>query len=208
MLRHASTALGALPFFALGFDSGEEGACLPRRKGFMRPQTTDTFILPLRQSFIKDARLMPGTTRLLCLLAGWAGKGQPIETSLSVLARHLQRSPRQIQRYIKDAVEEGYLSASRIANRLGYIIGLRLRLNRAAIYAPSKAKAEPQVGGGRAQPRASGRGVINQPLSRRKPATTYPATTNEKHILNNRIDPTFESRLREICASNGIDYPE
>lgn len=204
MLRHASCALGALPFFALNFDTGGGGASCPRRKSFLRPETGEAFILPIRQSFVKDARLMPGTTRMLCLLAGWYGQGRPIETTLGVLAKHLKRSPRQIQRYLKDAVEEGYLSFSKVANRFGYIVGLRIRLNRAAIYAaPRKRPAQAEEGTSPSPARP-----MNRPLIRRNPATTDRATTNENLYITKPIDPVFEQKLRSICIRNGIAYPE
>ena len=49
---------------------------------------------------------MPGTLRMLALLAGWAGHGAPLDTNLSVIGKHLGRSARQVQRYLKDAAEK------------------------------------------------------------------------------------------------------
>ena len=135
MLKPISFSLGALPYYPTPEAPSGTG---PARKRLLRPETSRTFVKPLRQSLFKDARLMPGTLRLLCLLAGWQGAGRPIETTLGALARQLQRSERQIQRYIKDAAEEGYLFCSKVANRLGYIVGLRLRINPAAVYAPKR----------------------------------------------------------------------
>jgi len=52
-------------------------AAVPRRYFFQRPEDKGSYVLPLRQSFIKDARLMPGTRIMLALLVGWAGTGRP-----------------------------------------------------------------------------------------------------------------------------------
>ena len=198
MLNPLNHALGALPFYALGPNPAVTGCDTPRRKALMRPEASATFVLPLKQSLFRDARVMPGTTRMLCLLAGWAGHGRPIETTLSVLGRHLGRSERQIQRYLKDAAEEGYLFVTKVANRLGYIVGLRIRLNPAAIYANRKTEAE------RGEKR--GRGAQSRPQTRRNQATTQESDTNEKIIISMDSDDAFDRKLRSICERNGIPH--
>ncbi|MEL6569096.1 MAG: hypothetical protein AAFQ22_11805 [Pseudomonadota bacterium] len=110
---------------------------LPLRKGLQRPQESDLFVLPIRQSLVKDARIMPGTARLILLLAGWSGRPNEICTTLGTIARHLGRSVRQVQRYIKDAAEEGYLFFGYRKHR-GYVTGLKIRLNPSAVFAPKR----------------------------------------------------------------------
>ncbi len=188
MLHALSSALTALPYPPLAFDDGP-GAL--RRKGLRRPPTSTTFVRPLRQSFIKDARLAPGATRMLCLLAGWGGRGDPIDTTLGIIGRHLQRSPRQIQRYLRDAAEEGYLVWSKVTNRLGYVVGLRIRLNGAALFAPSKTQS------GDATPRPR----------RRNPATTQVSDTKTSFLTSEEGEGRFEQKLREICQRNQIPWP-
>jgi len=76
-----------------------QGTGLPQRCFKKRPEDNGTFVLPLKQSFIKDARLMPGTRCMLAMLAGWAGQGAPLELTESTIAKHLGRSIRQVYRY-------------------------------------------------------------------------------------------------------------
>ncbi|MEO1476214.1 MAG: hypothetical protein AAFS13_07510 [Pseudomonadota bacterium] len=166
---------------------------LPKRKGFRRPEDTTRFVLPIRQSFIEDARLMPGTTRMLCLLAGWSGHGGPIHTTLATIGKHLGRSVRQVQRYIKDAAEEGYLVYGYRKGRLGYITGLRIRLNPAAIFAPKRALPKPR-------PRT------NSSEAQGIQAATDPADTNGKIHIQKTGDRSYDQKLIALCDRNGLDY--
>ncbi|MEZ5938370.1 MAG: hypothetical protein R3C52_09125 [Hyphomonadaceae bacterium] len=211
MLKPLVHSLGALPYYALPSDASGTG---PRRKRLMRPEASGTFVKPVRQSLFKDARLMPGTLRLICLLAGWQGSGRPVETTLASLARQLQRSERQIQRYLKDAAEEGYLFYSKIANRLGYIVGLRIRINAAAVYAPPRHSAREQGASpdrrddtGRYAYRDTGRDTRESGAqARRNPATTDESDT--KTIISISRDDTdgFAGALRAICERNALAY--
>lgn len=209
MLSPLTHVLGTLSYYALAYCNADTCDVTPRRKGLIRPEASETFVLPIRQSFVKDARLMPGTTRMLCLLAGWAGTGRPVETTLGILAKHLGRSERQIQRYLKDAAEEGYLYWTKVANRLGYIIGLRIKLIPAAIFAPRKATrdAAPKREIVREQPRgirwAEQPGA---PFERRNPATTDTSDTNEKILISKDPTDPWHARMRAICERNGIAY--
>jgi hypothetical protein len=107
---------------------GLEAAALPRRFFLERPRDTGTYVLPVKQSFIKDARMMPGTRIMLMLLIGWGGRGEPVLTTQGIIAKHLKRSVRQVFRYLKDAAREGYLTYAYTKNRLGMITGLKIRL--------------------------------------------------------------------------------
>ena len=60
-------ALKSLPYYVPPSDVG--GGL--KRKRNIRPPTGFAFVAPLNQSFIRDARLMPGTTRMVSLLACW-----------------------------------------------------------------------------------------------------------------------------------------
>ena len=201
-MRHA---IGALPYYALNFCDADTGDVTPRRKGLIRPEASETFVLPIRQSFVRDARLMPGTTRMLCLLAGWAGNGHAIETTLGILGRHLSRSERQIQRYLKDAAEEGYLIVTKVANRLGYIIGLRIRINPASIFAPRKSRDTARVQRA-AVPGSEPEEGTCAPVSRRNQAPTQESDTNKNNIIFNRDASAFDEKLRAMCERNGIPY--
>lgn len=105
-----------------------QGACVPKRYFYQKPEDKGTYVLPLKQSFVKDARLMPGTRCLLALLVGWAGKGRDLRTTQGVLGKHIGRSIRQVRRYLKDAAREGYLTYNYTKNRIGAITGIKIFL--------------------------------------------------------------------------------
>jgi len=109
----------------LGWDVGAR----PRRTFLTAPPDNGTYVLPLRQSFIKDARLMPGTRVMLALLTGWAGQGGPLQLTEGTIAKHLGRSVRQVFRYLQDAMRAGYLRYAYTKNRLGMITGLKVYLS-------------------------------------------------------------------------------
>lgn len=188
----SGTAISQLAWLT-AYDASPTQSGQPRRKGLRRPETSENFVLPLRQSFLKDPRLMPGTTRMLCLLAGWSGTGRPLDTTLAAIARHLGRSVRQVQRYIQDAVEEGYLYYSKRADRLGYVIGLRIGLNVAAIFASKRAKR------GQTEARSARKAAEIQ-------ATTLTADTNEKIIFNKGTIGAYERKMMALLDRTGIDY--
>ncbi|MEM8527822.1 MAG: hypothetical protein AAGG68_24485 [Bacteroidota bacterium] len=105
----------------------------PNRKSLRAPIDKDTFVKPIKQCFVKNPRLMPMTRLMLTLIAGWAGQGASIETTTGIIAKHLSRSRRQVFRYLKDAMEEGYLSYSKTKGRSGLYTGIKIWLNFGAI---------------------------------------------------------------------------
>lgn len=113
----------------------------PKRKSLLCPEDNGTFVKPIKQSFVRNPRLMPMTRMMLTLLAGWNGKGQgAIKTTTGILAKHLSRSNRMVYNYLQDAMEEGYLTYSRIKDRMGYYIGIKITLNFGAIRKVYKPK--------------------------------------------------------------------
>lgn len=160
----------------------------PRRKTLTRIQDNGTFVLPLKQSFIKDSRIMPGTMRMLALLAGWSGRQDKaiIETTQGILGKHLGRSVRQIYRYLQDAMEEGYLLYSCTKNRWGYITGVKIWLNSLAIRRrATKKKAE----------------------FRRNQDRTFESDTNEKYKLIERKDERLWEQLERFAKIAGFVMP-
>lgn len=103
------------------------------RKSRTAPTDSGTFVKPVKQCFIKNSRLMPMTRLMLTLLSGWSGDGSPISTTIGIIAKHLDKSRRQVIRYLKDAIEEGYLYYSRTKCRRGLYTGIKIRLNLGAI---------------------------------------------------------------------------
>ena len=179
-----ANALKSLPYYVPPSDVG--GGL--KRKQQIRPPIGFAFVAPLNQSFIRDPRLMPGTTRMVCLLAGWGGNGRPIDTTLGAIGRNLGRSARQVQRYLRDAAEEGYLYFRKITNRIGYVIGLRIVLCKAAIFKAAKPKAH----------------ELDRPLSGRTQATTQESDINPTiHIYLDKTDPT-DQKLASLGQALGI----
>jgi len=153
-----------------------QGSQAPKRYFYQRPEDNGTFILPLKQSFIKDARLMPGTRCMLALLAGWAGQGRALELTKGTIAKHIGRCTRQVFRYIQDAAREGYLRYSYTKNRMGMITGLRVWLSFDLL---------------RAEQRKSGKNQANQ-------AVTHPSHINKNHIYIDKRDPILDEKLEQL----------
>lgn len=127
-LAMTSPIMALLPYTQLENDPSR-----PRRKSMDAPIDNQTFVKPIKQCFVKNPRLMPMTRLMLTLISGWAGNGGTIETTTGILARHIGRCRRQVFRYLKDALEEGYLSYSRTKDRAGRYTGIRIWLNFPAI---------------------------------------------------------------------------
>jgi hypothetical protein len=156
---------------------GLDIAALPRRYFFERPKDNGAYVLPIRQSFIKDARLMPGTRCMLALLTGWAGRGEPLQTTEGTIAKHLRRSVRQVFRYLQDAAREGYLRYAYTKNRMGMITGLKIYLSFPLLRPDLKRK-----------PRSA-------PAN---PARTLPSDTNTLIKDSYLIDPELGARLDSL----------
>jgi len=194
-MKRLDFALGALPYYVPA--SFDEMACNgPKRKSLIRPPTSGHFVLPVRQSFVMDARIMPGTTRMLTLLAGWGGDGRSIDTTLGALGRKLSRSPRQIQRYLRDAAEEGYVYFRQITNRMGYVIGLRITLCKAAIFAPTTKKPRSE-----AQDPCEG---LHSPNVRRNQATTEESDINKNIYIKLESKDPLDAKLASLGSAMGI----
>ena len=188
----SSTAIGQFGWM-LAYNGIPAISGLPMRKGAMRPEPSTAFVLPVRQDFIRDPRIMPGTTRMLMLIAGWSGRERDIFTTLGTLADKLGRSIRQVQRYIKDAAEEGYLYYGYRKDRLGYITGLKIRLNPSSIFAPK-----------RCLPKSKSRQKVEEGAENR--ATTFESDTNGKTIFNRADIGDWERSLMGMMERNGIEY--
>ena len=170
----ALQSLSALPLIQMISTTGQ-GAL--KRYALDAPIDNGTFILPMKQCFMKDARLMPGTRVMLALLSGWGGAGGPIETTQGIIGKHLSRSISQIRRYIHDAARLGYLRYSYTKNRLGMITGIKVMLSFSLLRANKK------------------------PVRPKKPALPQRVNTNRKHIYNNKIehqDAELQKRLNRL----------
>ena len=161
----------------------------PRRKSLEAPVDKETFIKPLKQCFIKNPRTMPMTRIMISLLAGWAGQGTAIETTIGIIAKHLGRCRRQVFRYLKDAEEEGYLYYSRTKDRIGRYTGIKVYLNFAAIRFTK----------------------FERPKKRRKSAkkldVTHLSDTNTKSYINKENDEAIAERLQRLATALGFEDP-
>ncbi|MCG8491688.1 MAG: helix-turn-helix domain-containing protein [Sneathiellales bacterium] len=161
-----------------------EGSDLPKRCFIQRPFDNGAFILPIKQSFMKDARLMPGTRCMLALLVGWAGKGRGLELTQARIAKHIGRSVRQVYRYLKDAADNGYLTYNYTKTRIGMITGIKIFLNFSILRANKEKDTQtPEI-----------------------PARTQKANTNKNSILNNNYDPEIEARLASFAKAMRVRH--
>ncbi|MEL7118240.1 MAG: hypothetical protein AAFO07_02330 [Bacteroidota bacterium] len=154
-----------------------------KRKSLKVPLDDNSFIKPIKQSFVKNPRLMPMTRIFLTLIAGWAGKGTSIKTTVGVIAKHLNRSRRQVFRYLKDAVEEGYLTYNKRKGRDGLYVGIQIWLNFGAIRFTRFQKNE-----------------VNKPKTPYKPEVTYKADINTKQINNKKKTPEDEELWKRLLS--------
>ena len=179
-LIQISTLMRYKPHFV-----AEPNPSLPKRKNLVAPPDNNTFVKPIRQCFVKNPRLMPMTRIMLTLLSGWAGHGGSIETTTGIIGKHLSRCRRQVFRYLKDAVEEGYLTYSRTKDRIGRYTGIKVRLNFAAIRF-----SKPQ-----------------KPQKTPKPAETLAMTqvaeTKDKYILYKEKDDELWKKLTSFAVKLG-----
>jgi len=132
---------------------------------------------------------MPMTRLMLTLLAGWAGQGGSIETTTGILGKHLGRCRRQVFRYLKDAVEEGYLSYTRTKDRIGRYTGIKIFLNFAAIRFTKFQKRKKRVQGAQSL------------------AVTQKSETNTKHIFNTKEDEVLMDKIRGFGEAMGYKLP-
>lgn len=181
-LAHSAAILQYLPYTKTGNTS-------LHRKSLEAPVDNDTFVKPVKQCFIKNPRTMPMTRIMLMLLAGWAGQGGSIKTTTGILAKHLGRCRRQVFRYLKDAMEEGYLTYTRTKDRIGRYTGIQIFLNFGAIRFTKFQKAK----------------------KRRESAetldVTHKAETNTKSLLNNRNDDLLNDKLEHLASVMGYELP-
>lgn len=152
------------------------------RNRAVEPYDNGAFIRPLKQSFIKNKRIMHSTARLIALLSGWSGYGQPIETTQGILAKHMSMSVRQIQRMINDAIREGYLRMAYTKNRIGMITGIKLYLRFQKIRKPKNEEIRRNLG------------------------TTMASYTNGNNSFYKK-DNEVDERLRSLASSMGVVYP-
>lgn len=153
-----------------------QGSGLPHRYFKQRPQDDGTFVLPLKQSFIKDARLMPGTRCMLAMLAGWAGKGAPLELTEGTISKHIGRSVRQVYRYLQDAAREGYLRYYYTKNRFGMITGIKVWLTFDLIRSLKPKPSE----------------------ANRFMARTHRSNINKTDIYKDKKDPELDEKLERL----------
>jgi len=133
---------------------------------------------------------MPMTRLMLTLLSGWAGNGGTIETTIGIVAKHLGRCRRQVFRYLKDAVEEGYLFYNRTKDRIGRYTGIRVWLNFPAIRFTTSRKPK----------------VVRK--SAEKLGVTLKSETNGKHLFNRDRDTDLWDRLERFATSAGLPMPD
>lgn len=181
-LMNTQTLMKYSPHFVEDYDPD-----LPRRKNMVAPNDRDLFIKPLKQCFMKNPRLMPMTRVMLSLLSGWAGQGTALETTTGIIGKHLSRCRRQVFRYLKDAVEEGFIQYTRTKDRIGRYTGIKIWLNFAAIrYSKTKKRKK-----------------IAEKLD-----VTHKSETNSKHLYTLKDDDEMWTKLASLANTMGFIAPK
>lgn len=162
----------------------------PKRKSLVAPDDRGTFVKPIKQSFVKNPRLMPMSKIMLTLLAGWAGQGTAIKTTIGIIGKHLSRCRRQVFRYLQDAMEEGYLTYTRTKDRIGRYTGIKIRLNFGAIIFSHRKKRSSLKA---STPRNSAE-ILD---------VTHTSETNNKYILNTKQDNELWAKLTQLAHNLG-----
>lgn len=167
----------------------------PHRYNNPAPINDGLFIKTLKQSVIKDTRLLPMTRMMIILLSGWDGSGKGnLCTNIGTIAKHLKRSRRMVFHYLKEAVAFGYLNYKRTKDRLGYYTGIKIELNFSLIRKKTKNKED--VSGGKQTQRQANQDV------------KYTSQTN-KNIFNNLPeDDKIMQTLARFAARAGYLDPE
>lgn len=157
----------------------------PKRKSMIAPPDNDTFVKPILQCFVKNPRLMPMSKIMITLLAGWAGQGTAIETTIGIIGKHISRCRRQVFRYLQDAMEEGYLTYSRTKDKIGRYTGIKIYLNFAAIQF------------------SKGRKPKKSPKTAETLDVTQMSETNDKSILDKKKDDELWEKLTGFAMTLG-----
>ncbi len=176
--------LSELPYMrTLAPYSADIAGYKPKRKSLKLEQGNNAFVKSVKQDFVRNPRMMPGTKMMILMLLGWAGQEQALETTIGIIAKKLGRSRRQVSRYLKDAIEEGYLFYSHTKDRIGYYTGIKIYLNFTAIK-PSK-----------------------RAVKRRNKGVTQESDTNSKYIYkrkNNASEQAYMDKLEAILRRNNL----
>jgi len=151
-------------------------------------KSTNAFIKPIKQDFMKDNSLLPMCRCMIALLSGWSGQGQSIKTTRGIVGKHIGRSSRQVSRYLKQAVKAGYLSYAYTKDCIGRITGLNIYLNFSRIRPQAIKKKRPQAA--------------------ENIAMTCKSDTNSKYKYkreNTVAEQQFLDKITAIAARNKID---
>ena len=152
----------------------------PARKGYVLTGHSNAFVKPVKQDFVRNARLMPGTRCMVLMLMGWAGQEQALETTIGIIANKLGRCRRQVQRYLRDAIEEGILFYSRTKDRMGYYTGIKVHLNFLAL-----------------------KPCFNRPKPQQPRDVTLESDTNSKHIYT-EVEQAYMDKIEDIIKRNNL----
>lgn len=175
-----------------------ESASVLRRKSYSTPEDRGLFIKPIKTAFVQNARLSPGSRLCLLLLTGWAGQETTISTTMCTIGRHLGRSRRQVFRYLKDLMEEGYLLYSKKKDRLGYITGIKIWVNFGAVRHKYRNHINRKKEEFSQHKRAK---------TERNQDVTYTSQINPKYFLNTPRDEILDHKLTRLAQAMGYDFP-
>lgn len=166
-----------------------------KRKSYEKPAPSFQFAKSVRLDFISNPRLASGTKNLLMVLLTLDGnRSAYLKTTVTSLAKILHVSVDTIQRYLKDAQEEGYLVKWKRAGWRGMIEGVNIWLNHAAMRRQEDCEKD--------------RNRRNTQKNGRKPVAVNLPPINTKHRLKGEKSKEalhFEQSLNDILRRNGLD---
>lgn len=114
----------------------------PQRFYKQTPPSNGAYTPTLKQDFLRNPRLSSGVKVMLSLLVGLDAQENNEITTIGAISKYIGVSYSTAQRYLKEAVELGYLFYSRTKCRMGLYTGIKLYLS----FSYIKHKYDPKNG--------------------------------------------------------------
>ena len=119
-----------------------EAPAKPKRFYKQPPPINGAYTPTLKQDFLRNPRMSSGVKVMLSLLVGLDAQEKNDITTIGAISKYIGVSYSTAQRYLKEAVELGYLFYSRTKCRMGLYTGIKLYLS----FSYIKHKYDPKNG--------------------------------------------------------------